>query len=147
MGRIIDIGIDVAYKHEGYVGHLLTDGTTTSSYNSDTRPRITGKLQAACECGWTDTEVWDTDSDRPSGWPSEELEDQILAPWEAHVWGLIDKERDRDRDTLIRRLRSFDRYAKQLESGEADPDILHRLRDSLNYTNELLNRLAPRDDE
>lgn len=107
MGRVLDIGVDVAYKHEGYAAHVLNDGTLTGTYSREIDPRKVGRLRAACECGWTGPHDWDNDDEDPAGWPSDELEDAILADWEAHVRTLLDVERGRQREQLVRVLRGI----------------------------------------
>lgn len=107
MGTVITSLGDLGYQHEGYAAHVLDDGTLTGTYSRDIDPHKTGKLRAACECGWTGPHDWDNDDEDPGGWPSDELEGAILADWEAHVRSLADDERSRQRAQLVRVLRGI----------------------------------------
>lgn len=153
MGRVLDIGVEVAYKHEGYAAWVLDDGTLTGTANVETDRRKTGRLRAVCECGWTGPEEFDVDSDDPADWPSDELEDEILADWEAHVRRLVVAEQRRDLDTLVRVLRGFGRNADDLEAAErgnlpneTTADVLGRTRGNLTYAAELIGRLTTEED-
>lgn len=55
MGSILTRYGDDAYHHEGYAAQILDDGSLTSTYSDDTRPRMVGQVVAACDCGWTGT--------------------------------------------------------------------------------------------
>jgi hypothetical protein len=149
MGRVLDIGVDVAYKHEGYAAHVLKDGTLTSSYSREIDPRKVGRLRAACECGWTGPRDWENDDEDPAGWPSDELEDAILADWEVHVRGLVGAEEKRDLETLARVLRGFGRNADDLEAAvrgnlpdESSADVLKRISGNLAYAAEIIGRMT-----
>lgn len=152
MGRVLDIGVDVAYRHEGYAAHVLQDGTLTGTYSADVDPLKTGKLRAACACGWTGPRDWDNDDEDPAGWPSDELEDEILADWEAHVRGLVDAKRAEDDDTLVRVLRGFSRNADDLAAarrGDGDDtaeDVLKRIRGNLQYAAKLVGDMTTEED-
>lgn len=152
MGHVLDLGVDVAYEHEGYAAHVLDDGTLTSTYSREIDPRKTGKLRAACSCDWTGSEDWDVDSDDPSDWPSDELEDQILTEWEVHVYGLINAKRDEDAVTLLRVLRGFSKNADDLETArrgdgtEYSADVLKRIQGNLTYAAELISGMIPKED-
>lgn len=95
MGRILDIGVDTAYDHEGYVDHILADGTMAGGTSRTTSP-TTDQLKAACSCGWFGDHVWDNDNRRVSWSPGEDLENRILAAWETPVHGVLGQDRDRD---------------------------------------------------
>lgn len=153
MGRVLDIGVEVAYDHEGYAAWVLDDGTLTGTASATINPRKTGKLRAVCECGWTGPKEWDVDSTDPADWPSDELEDEILADWEAHVRRLVVAEQRRDLDTLVRVLRGFSRNADDLEAAErgnlpneSTADVLKRTRGNLTYAAELIGRLTTEED-
>ncbi len=68
---------DDAYDHEGYAAQVLDDGSLTSTYSDDTRPRMVGQVVAACGCGWTGT----TRYPEPQRF-AEVAEDLALAEWE-----------------------------------------------------------------
>lgn len=53
MGTFLTSYGDDAYDHEGYAAQVLDDGSLTSTYSDDTRPRMLGQVVAACGCGWT----------------------------------------------------------------------------------------------
>jgi hypothetical protein len=148
MGHVLDIGVDVAYDHEGYAAHVLQDGTLTGTYSADVDPLKTGKLRAACACGWTGPRNWDNDDESPAGWPSDELEDVILADWETHVRGLVDTKRSSDADTLERVLRGFRRNADDLAAArkgngnETAEDVLKRIKANLQYAAALVGDMT-----
>lgn len=148
MGRVLDVGVDVAYKHEGYAAHVLDDGTLTGTYSREIDPRKVGRLRAACECGWTGPRDWDNDDEDPAGWPSDELEDAILADWEAHVRDLLDVEHGRQREQLVRVLRGIGgRLADDVTAADAaDVDaVLKRAVDELQHAAELAQRMTRED--
>jgi hypothetical protein len=68
---------DDADDHEGYAAQVLDDGSLTSTYSDDTRPRMVGQVVAACGCGWTGTTRY-PERERYD----EEAEDLALAEWE-----------------------------------------------------------------
>lgn len=146
MGRVLDIGVDVAYGHEGYAAWVLDDGTLTGTASAEIDPRKTGKLRAACSCGWTDPEFWDVDSDDPADWPSDELEDDILTAWEIHVRGLVNSELTEQTTTLLRVLRGFSKNADDLEAAqlgtEDRAEVLKRIQGNLTYAAELIGRMG-----
>jgi len=88
MGTIITSLGDLGYEHEGYVGHVLDDGTVSGTWSNETRPHITAQRRAACSCEWVGERVWTTDADTPDGFNSEKLDDEILTEWETHVYAL-----------------------------------------------------------
>lgn len=148
MGTVITSLGDVGYQHEGYVAHVLDDGTLTGTYSHDVDPRKTGKLRADCECEWTGSREWDNDNEDPGGWPSDDLESEILAEWEAHVRGLADVERGRQRETLTRVLRGIGgRLADDVAAADgADVDeVLKRAVGELQYAAELAQRMTRED--
>jgi hypothetical protein len=148
MGRVLDAGVDVAYKHEGYAAHVLGDGTLTSAYGREIDARKVGRLRAACECGWTGPRDWENDDEDPAGWPSDELEDAILADWEAHVCALLDVEQGRQRETLTRVLRGIGgRLADDVAAADgADVDaVLKRAVAELQHAAELAQRMTRED--
>jgi hypothetical protein len=148
MGRVLDIGVDAAYDHEGYAAHVLQDGTLTGTYSAAIDPLKTGKLRGACACGWTGPRDWDNDDDEPGGWPSDELEDVILADWEVHVRALVDGKRAEDGDTLERVLRGFRRNADGLAAArkgngnETTEDVLKRIKANLQYAAALVGDMT-----
>jgi hypothetical protein len=152
VGRVLDIGVDVAYRHEGYAAHVLQDGTLTGTYSAETRPLMTGKLRAACACDWSGSEVWDVDSDDPADWPSEELEDNILREWQVHVHGLVHAKQTEDADALMRTLRGFARNADDLaaakrgDGDETAEDVLKRIRGNLQYAATLVGDMTTEED-
>jgi len=60
MGTFLTSYGDTGYDHEGYAAYVLDDGTLTSTWGPDTRPRMTGERVAACSCGWTGTTRYPT---------------------------------------------------------------------------------------
>jgi hypothetical protein len=77
MGVILCSYGDGAHDHEGYAAQVLDDGSLTSTYSDDTRPRMVGAVVAACGCGWTGS----------TRYPEREryddaAEDLALAEWE-----------------------------------------------------------------
>jgi hypothetical protein len=152
MGRVLDVGVDVAYDHEGYAGHVLQDGTLTGTYSADVDPLKTGKLKAACACGWTGPRDWDNDDEDPAGWPSDELEDAILADWEAHVRGLVDAKRTEDENILLAVLRGLGRNGDDLaaarrgDGDESAEDVLKRIRGHLQYAAKLVGDMTTEED-
>ncbi len=77
MGTILESYGDDAYDHEGYAAQVLDDGSLTSTYSDDTRPRMVGQVVAACGCGWTGTTRY------PSTEPFDDAaHDLALAEWE-----------------------------------------------------------------
>lgn len=148
MGRVLDVGVDVAYKHEGYAAHVLDDGTLTSAYGLEIDARKVGRLRAACECGWTGPRDWENDDEDPAGWPSDELEDAILADWEVHARALVDGERGRQREQLVRVLRGIGgRLADDVTAADvADVDaVLKRAVAELQHAAELAQRMTRED--
>lgn len=148
MGTVITSLGDLGYQHEGYVAHVLDDGTLTGTYSREVDPRKTGKLRSACECGWTGPHDWDNDDEDPSGWPSDELESTILADWEAHVRGLADVERSRQRAQLVRVLRGIGGALADDITAEAPAgldEVLKRAVGELQYAAELAQRMTRED--
>jgi hypothetical protein len=152
MGTVITSLGDLGYQHEGYVAHVLDDGTLTGSYSRDIDAHKTGKLQADCECEWTGSRQWDNDNEDPGGWPSDELESEILADWEAHVRGLGVAEERQDLQALARVLRGFGRNADDLEAAvrgnlpdESSADVLKRISGNLTYAAEIIGRMTRED--
>lgn len=63
--------------HEGYVAHVLDDGTLTGTYSAETRSRMIGAVMAACDCGWTGQHRY------ASPTPADEnAENEALAEWD-----------------------------------------------------------------
>lgn len=52
MGTILDLGIDELYDHEGYVAHILDDGTSAHGTWTAEIERHTVAWRAECSCGW-----------------------------------------------------------------------------------------------
>lgn len=52
MGVILDLGIDELYDHEGYVAHILDDGTSAHGTWTAEIERHTVAWRAECTCGW-----------------------------------------------------------------------------------------------
>ena len=77
MGTLLTSYGDDAYDHEGYAAQVLDDGSLTSTYSDDTRPRMVGQVVAACGCGWTGT----TRYPEPQRY-AEVAEELALAEWE-----------------------------------------------------------------
>ncbi|HZD13722.1 MAG TPA: hypothetical protein VE196_01010 [Pseudonocardiaceae bacterium] len=77
MGTILESYGDDACGHEGYAAQVLDDGSLSSTYSDDTRPRMVGQVVAACGCGWTGT----TRYTEPEGY-AEVAEDLALDDWE-----------------------------------------------------------------
>jgi hypothetical protein len=77
MGVILCSYGDDAYDHEGYAAQVLDDGSLTSTYSDDTRPRMVGAVVAACGCGWTGSTRY-PERERYD----EAAEDLALAEWE-----------------------------------------------------------------
>jgi hypothetical protein len=77
MGVILCSYGDDAADHEGYAAQVLDDGSLTSTYSDDTRPKMVGQVVAACGCGWTDTTRY-PERERYD----EAAEDLALAEWE-----------------------------------------------------------------
>jgi hypothetical protein len=78
MGTILESYGDDAYDHEGYVAQVLVDGSLTSTYSDDTKPRMVGQVVAACGCGWTGTTQYPT----TAGPFDEAAQDLALTEWE-----------------------------------------------------------------
>lgn len=76
---------DDAQDHEGYVEAFMRDGSFASGSSREIDAQKTGKLTAGCACGWRAERVWNNDADTPGGFPSEDLEDTIMAAWSDHV--------------------------------------------------------------
>src|SRR3954447_13543780 len=74
MGIIMD-GIE---DHEGYLGLVLDDGTTTSEWSNATASHMSG-VRPLCECGWQGTAI-------PHGpeYPDDDEHDALLEEWSAH---------------------------------------------------------------
>lgn len=77
MGTILESYGDDAYDHEGNAAQVLDDGSLTSTYSDDTKPRMVGQVVAACGCGWTGT----TRYTEPEGY-AEVADDLALDDWE-----------------------------------------------------------------
>lgn len=77
MGTILCSYGNAAYDHEGYAAQVLDDGTITGTYSNETRPRMIGRVVAACDCGWRGTIYYPS-----TGLCDEDAEDQALAEWQ-----------------------------------------------------------------
>jgi hypothetical protein len=77
MGVILCSYGDDAADHEGYAAQVLDDGSLTSTYSDDTRPKMVGQVVAACGCGWTGTTRY-PERERYD----EAAEELALAEWE-----------------------------------------------------------------
>jgi len=141
MGTILTSYGDPGYDHEGYAAYVLDDGTLIGTWGTDTRPRMTGELVAACSCGWTGaTRYPGADSDPLD----EEAEAIALGEWEhTHARPVLERAWHGEFGQLQATLRNL--AAMDLTSEGRSPrervQQLARLRAALRRTSDVAQRL------
>ena len=116
MGTILDTRDDEGlYEHEGYIAHILDDGTSAGGLWTVEVERRTIAWRAECVCGWAGP---DYDSRGPNS-PNDARYDEILQDWElAHARPLLHAaERVWQLEALAETLRGAER---QLREGVAE---------------------------
>ena len=125
MGTILTSYGDPGYDHEGYAAYVLDDGTLTGTWGPDTRPRMTGELVAACNCGWTGT----TRHPGAGGDPlDEQARELALAEWEhTHARPVLEQAQHHALVELQHRLRSVSTSAAGLTKTRPRRELAEQL--------------------
>ena len=145
MGTILIGYGDAGYAHEGYAAQVLDDDSITGTYNDKTRPRMTGQVIAACECGWVGTTRYPT----TTGPVDENAEQSALTEWEhTHALPTLRRLQSEEFDWLGRHLRDLADYLATLapdsleaQSPAARCELLEQVLDTLDRAIELARRL------
>jgi hypothetical protein len=98
------------YDHEGYVAHILADGSSARGLWTFDVEQRTVAWRAECTCGWAGRHH---DSGGPNT-PDDQLHDRILQDWEhGHARALLGTaERVWQLDTLVETVRVAERHLR-----------------------------------